>query len=76
MTSTVQIIVYIYTFTSIHTYTCHNLYKNGEVGQEQKVKRDILITDHTATAKVVLWEEHVDTLRVGKSFKNFHIKEF
>ena len=44
----------------------------------KKVKRDVIIADHTAASKVVLWEGHVDSLEEGKSYnlKNFHVKEY
>ena len=49
-----------------------------EVGPDKKVKREALIADQTATSKVVLWEEHINTLEKGKCYtlKNFHVKEF
>ena len=48
------------------------------MGQDKKLKRDVLIADHTATAKVVLWEQQVDSLEKVKSYtlKNIHVKEF
>ena len=47
-----------------------------QVGQENKIKRDVIVADRTATAKVVLWEEHIDSLQEGKSYslKNIHVK--
>ena len=49
-----------------------------EVDPDKKHKRDVIVSDQTASAKVVLWEEHVDSLQEGKSYllKNFHVKEF
>lgn len=49
-----------------------------EVGHEQKKKRDVYVTDSTATAKVVLGEQHVDSLQEGNSYhlQNFYVKEF
>ena len=49
-----------------------------EVGQEQKKKRDVYVADSTATAKVVLWEQHVNSLEEGNSYQlqNFYVKEF
>ena len=54
------------------------LLKTEEVGQDKKVKRDVLVADRTATAKLVLWEQHVNHLEEGKSYclKHFHVKEF
>ena len=54
------------------------LLQTEQVGQDKKLKRDVLIADHTATAKVVLWEQQVDSLEKGKSYtlKNVHVKEF
>ena len=48
-----------------------------EVDPDKKHKRDVIVSDQTASAKVVLWEEHVDSLQEGKSYllKNFHVKE-
>ena len=48
------------------------------MGHDKKLKRDVLIADHTATAKVLLWEQQVDSLEKGKSYtlKNVHVKEF
>ena len=47
-----------------------------EVGPDKKLKREALVADQTATTKVVLWEEHVNSLDKGKSFtlKHFHVK--
>ena len=54
------------------------LLQTEQVGQDKKLKRDVLIADHTATAKVVLWEQQVDSLEKDKSYtlKNVHVKEF
>ena len=54
------------------------LFKTEEVGQDKKVKREASVADHTAAARVVLWEQHVDALQEGKCYnlKNFHVKEF
>ena len=43
-----------------------------------KLKQDVLIADHTATAKVSLWQEHVNTLSEHKcySLKNFLVREY
>ena len=51
------------------------LFKTQEVGEEKIVKRDVLVADHTAATKVVLWEKHVEE---GKCYhlQNFHVKEF
>ena len=52
------------------------LLQTEQVGQDKKLKRDVLIADHTATAKVVLWEQQVNSLEKGKSYtlKNVHVK--
>ena len=43
-----------------------------------KRKQDIIIADQTGTAKVSLWEEHIDTMRDGACYqlKNFTIRDF
>ena len=43
-----------------------------KVGPDKKMKRE---ADQTATSKVVLWEEHIDTLKKGRCY-TFHVKEF
>ena len=47
------------------------------MGHDKKLKRDVLIADHTTTAKVVLWEQQVNSLEKGKSYtlKNVHVNE-
>ena len=54
-----------------------------EVGQEKKRKRDVIVTEENGTAKVVLWEQHVDMnrcdmLKEGKSYllTIFHVREY
>ena len=49
-----------------------------QVGQDKKIKRDVIVADGSGTAKVVLWEQHIDALQEGKSYSlnNFHVKEF
>ena len=34
----------------------------------QKVKQEVIITDHMTASKVVLWEQYVDSLEEGKSY--------
>ena len=49
-----------------------------QVGQDKKIKRDVIVADGSGTAKLVLWEQQIDALQEGKSYSlnNFHIKEF
>ena len=49
-----------------------------EVGQEKRRKRDVIVADKKGTAKLVLWEEHVDVVEEGKSYSltNFHVREY
>ena len=44
----------------------------------QKVKQDVIIADRSSTAKVSLWEEHVNAMKEHKSYclKNFIVREF
>ena len=53
------------------------LLQTEQVGHDKKLKRDVLIADHTTTAKVVLWEQQVNSLEKGKSYtlKNVHVNE-
>ena len=67
-----------YEKVSVHVKVL-SLLKAEQVGQENKIKRDVILADHTATAKVVLWEEHMDSLQEGIigtfSCQRFQIKE-
>ena len=53
------------------------LHNPQQVRQENQVKQDIIVADHTATVKVVAWEKHVNSLEVGKSYssKHFYVKD-
>ena len=53
-------------------------FSSYKVGPDKKRKRDVIVSGQTAAAKVVLWEQHVDSLQEGKSYslKNFHVEEF
>jgi hypothetical protein len=44
----------------------------------EKLKQDIIIADETGTAKVTLWEKHVQSLQNSKSYtlKNFTVREY
>lgn len=43
-----------------------------------KMKQDVIVADETSTARVVLWEEHMNCLRDKKSYclKNFIVKKY
>ena len=54
------------------------VFQPQEVGQMKTCKQDVSIADRTAASTVVLWEEHVNSLKEGQSYHlaNFHVKEF
>ena len=54
------------------------LYNTEEVGTDKRIKREASNADHTATTRVVLWEQHVNALEEEKCYhlKTFHAKEF
>ena len=54
------------------------VFASQQVGLDSKRKQDVSVADQTASTTVVLWENHVDSLKVGQSYNlaNFHVKEF
>lgn len=49
-----------------------------KVGQSHMLKQDVIVADHTASIKVELWGEHIDTLEEGRCYEltNFHVKGY